>query len=50
MAVKRKHDAVEVPTDRLARPAKEAKRGFSVGPANLPDGIYRRKGRTASPY
>ena len=30
--------------DDAARPAKKQKKGFSVGPANLPDGTYKRKG------
>ncbi|KAF2713139.1 hypothetical protein K504DRAFT_461720 [Pleomassaria siparia CBS 279.74] len=29
--------------DDTARPAKKQKKGFSVGPANLPDGTYKRK-------
>lgn len=27
---------------------RKEKRGFTVGPANLPDGTYRRKGRQAA--
>ncbi|KAL8720753.1 MAG: hypothetical protein Q9225_002419 [Loekoesia sp. 1 TL-2023] len=45
MAVKRKHDAAESANDRSTEPVKKAKRGFSVGPANLPDGTYRRKAK-----
>ncbi|KAF2109871.1 hypothetical protein BDV96DRAFT_604360 [Lophiotrema nucula] len=29
--------------DDSSRPAKKQKKGFSVGPANLPDGTYKRK-------
>ncbi|KAL1608064.1 hypothetical protein SLS60_003003 [Paraconiothyrium brasiliense] len=38
MAPKRPHDDVDG-----GRPAKKPNKGFSVGPANLPDGTYRRK-------
>jgi len=41
MGAKRKND------DSLAgadEPGKKKRKGFSVGPANLPDGTYRRKG------
>lgn len=31
------------PTDSNDEPAKKKRKGFSVGPANLPDGTYRRK-------
>ncbi|KAF3893620.1 rRNA processing [Trichophyton interdigitale] len=41
MAPKRKTDDGE--GDGEARQQKRAKKGFSVGPANLPDGTYRRK-------
>lgn len=44
MAVKRKHDDVGAAAVEPDAPAKKAKKGFSVGPANLPDGTYRRKG------
>lgn len=48
MAVKRPHtDAAE---DQLPEPERKKRKGFSVGPANLPDGTYRRKSRsTPSP-
>lgn len=41
MAPKRSHDgeAHTVKSD----PAPKKRKGFSVGPANLPDGTYRRK-------
>jgi len=40
MSVKRKHeDAVH----STKEPDKKKRKGFSVGPANLPDGTYRRK-------
>jgi hypothetical protein len=39
MALKRPRD-----DDDAVRPAKQQKKGFSVGPANLPDGTYKRKG------
>ena len=40
-AEKRKHDAASAPDgDR-----KKAKKGFQVGPANLPDGTYKRKAK-----
>jgi hypothetical protein len=38
MAQKRTRD------EDSTRPAKKQKKGFSVGPANLPDGTYKRKG------
>jgi len=38
MAQKRPHEDAE------GRPAKKQRKGFSVGPANLPDGTYKRKG------
>ncbi|KAL8867690.1 MAG: hypothetical protein Q9174_005497 [Haloplaca sp. 1 TL-2023] len=53
MGVKRKHDA----TNEAGRAGegseplrKASKKGFSVGPANLPDGTYRRKGSQVSTY
>lgn len=42
MAPKRPHDTEATPQNRPEPPAKKRK-GFSVGPANLPDGTYRRK-------
>jgi hypothetical protein len=43
MAPKRsREDAIE-PSDSQAQAPKKHKKGFSVGPANLPDGTYRRK-------
>jgi hypothetical protein len=40
MAPKRPRD------DEATRPAKkQKKKGFSVGPANLPEGIHKQKGR-----
>lgn len=38
MAEKRAHDG------ESARPAKKQKKGFQIGPANLPDGTHKRKG------
>ena len=38
MAEKRARDA------ESSKPAKKAKKGFQIGPANLPDGTHRRKG------
>ncbi|KAI4197203.1 MAG: hypothetical protein LQ350_006091 [Teloschistes chrysophthalmus] len=43
MAVKRSHDDLENGPNEQASPNKKTKKGFSVGPANLPDGMYRRK-------
>ncbi|KAL8929229.1 MAG: hypothetical protein Q9208_001312 [Pyrenodesmia sp. 3 TL-2023] len=43
MAIKRKHDEIGTGAVASNQPAKRAKKGFSVGPANLPDGTYRRK-------
>ncbi|KAL9583318.1 MAG: hypothetical protein Q9212_002776 [Teloschistes hypoglaucus] len=43
MAVKRSHDDVEKDPNTQVSPNKKTKKGFSVGPANLPDGTYRRK-------
>ncbi|KAJ5082498.1 hypothetical protein N7532_011541 [Penicillium argentinense] len=42
MAPKRSRDAENGPGHRTEQPEKKRK-GFSVGPANLPDGTYRRK-------
>lgn len=39
MAATRPHDDAD-----HARPSKKPHKGFSVGPANLPDGTHRRKG------
>ncbi|KAI4110055.1 MAG: hypothetical protein L6R37_000188 [Teloschistes peruensis] len=43
MAVKRTHEHVEQDSNTQAPPNKKIRKGFSVGPANLPDGTYRRK-------
>lgn len=43
MAVKRSRDDAA----SIADPPAKKKKGFSVGPANLPDGTYRRKGLLA---
>ncbi|KAJ5493942.1 hypothetical protein N7463_010029 [Penicillium fimorum] len=42
MAPKRTHDGDTAPSSKGEREVKKRK-GFSVGPANLPDGTYRRK-------
>lgn len=42
MAPKRPHD------DDSARPDKKQRKGFQVGPANLPEGIHKQKGETAT--
>ncbi|KAJ5901995.1 hypothetical protein N7495_002523 [Penicillium taxi] len=42
MAPKRPQDAINTSASRTESPVKKRK-GFSVGPANLPDGTYRRK-------
>ncbi|KAL8947655.1 MAG: hypothetical protein Q9222_006088 [Ikaeria aurantiellina] len=43
MAPKRKLDVVNGAPDATNLAAKKFRKGFSVGPANLPDGTYRRK-------
>ncbi|KAL8937413.1 MAG: hypothetical protein Q9211_003700 [Gyalolechia sp. 1 TL-2023] len=43
MAVKRKHEATSHAANGPDGSARKARKGFSVGPANLPDGTYRRK-------
>ena len=43
MATKRKNSQVDSAEDSVRLP-KKARKGFTVGPANLPDGTYRRKG------
>ena len=43
MASKRHHDQTES-EHAVEKTAKKAKKGFSVGPGNLPDGTHRRKG------
>ena len=40
MAPKRKYEDPETG----AEPSKKPKKGFQIGPDNLPDGTYRRKG------
>jgi hypothetical protein len=43
---KRSRDADANPeAKRTTEPPVKKRKGFSVGPANLPDGTYRRKGR-----
>ncbi|CAP92205.1 hypothetical protein E8E15_002824 [Penicillium rubens] len=42
MAPKRTHDGDAAPASK-GEPAIKKRKGFSVGPANLPDGTYRRK-------
>ncbi|KAJ6143562.1 hypothetical protein N7471_003015 [Penicillium samsonianum] len=42
MAPKRTHDGDATPASK-GDPAIKKRKGFSVGPANLPDGTYRRK-------
>lgn len=49
MAPKRPHTSENGPADRAHAPEKKRK-GFSVGPANLPDGTYRRKSESESPW
>jgi hypothetical protein len=44
MAPKRPHEDAIEPSDSHAQAPKKQKKGFSVGPDNLPDGTYRRKG------
>ena len=39
-----KRTAPEAEHSHPERQAKKPKKGFSVGPANLPDGTHRRKG------
>ncbi|KAI9816220.1 MAG: hypothetical protein M1827_001821 [Pycnora praestabilis] len=43
MAVKRPHDDVDTGLNDGEKIGKKQRKGFSVGPANLPDGTYRRK-------
>lgn len=43
MAAKRKSSQQDSAED-AERVPKKVKKGFTVGPANLPDGTYRRKG------
>jgi hypothetical protein len=43
MGTKRRYEDGEAGPD-LTENSKKARKGFSVGPANLPDGTYRRKG------
>lgn len=44
MAPKRPRDAEASTENQSTEPPVKKKKGFSVGPANLPDGTYRRKG------
>jgi hypothetical protein len=43
MAPKRTRDGEAVQTETRSEPPVKKRKGFSVGPANLPDGTYRRK-------
>ncbi|CEO58996.1 hypothetical protein PMG11_03687 [Penicillium brasilianum] len=43
MAPKRTRDGESKSSESRADPAMKKRKGFSVGPANLPDGTYRRK-------
>lgn len=43
MGTKRKHGEGEAGSDP-AETSKKARKGFTVGPANLPDGTHKRKG------
>ena len=42
MTSKRKHEEANTGVEAHGG-SKKAKKGFTVGPANLPDGTYRRK-------
>lgn len=44
MAPKRPHHEVDAENVKV-QPQQKKKKGFSVGPDNLPDGTYRRKGK-----
>jgi hypothetical protein len=44
MGLKRPHDEA---SQGPAQPHQKKRKGFSVGPANLPDGTYRRKSKSA---
>lgn len=50
MAPKRTRDGENKPSESRAEPAIKKRKGFSVGPANLPDGTYRRKSEYISIY
>ncbi|KAL9044402.1 MAG: hypothetical protein Q9214_002459, partial [Letrouitia sp. 1 TL-2023] len=43
MAPKRERDSSAPANEKSGIPTKRPKKGFSVGPANLPDGTYRRR-------
>ncbi|OQE73512.1 hypothetical protein PENNAL_c0086G02086 [Penicillium nalgiovense] len=49
MAPKRTHDGDAAPASK-GEPAIKKRKGFSVGPANLPDGTYRRKTKVKKAY
>ena len=40
----------EAEHNHTGRQVKKPKKGFSVGPANLPDGVYRRKGKFSAQW
>ena len=42
-AIEMSKRTLEDSTENVSQPAKKQRKGFSVGPANLPDGTYRRK-------
>jgi len=43
MSEKRKREEGSKPPVDYRPGAKKLKKGFTVGPANLPDGVYKRK-------
>lgn len=49
MAPKRTRDGEPVQTEPRSEPPVKKRKGFSVGPANLPDGTYRRKSEYCAP-
>lgn len=49
MAPKRTRDGESKPSESRPEPAIKKRKGFSVGPANLPDGTYRRKSKPPPP-
>lgn len=48
MAPKRTRDGESKPSGSGADSVPKKRKGFNVGPANLPDGTYRRKSKSTS--
>ena len=48
MGIKRTREAFDAGGKNMVDASKKPKKGFSVGPVNLPDGTHKRKGSTVT--